>query len=219
MVCRKCGAEMDEAQKFCDECGELAEVTEVEEEIEEEVETIEENEALSEAEIEIGVNNEVETSVLEEKPFSLKWYKFISYFALYAMAIVNVLLGLGAKSNGDYYSELFSYYVSEKMGIFFGVAGNFLFLLGVFTAVLAIATGILLVMKKGIGIKLNYFYVGATAVILSFRNVISGIVLLYTGAADIESLIVSVANYLVIGGMLIALNKVYFEKRMEMFRF
>lgn len=215
---------MDDAQKFCDECGELAELDAEVEAAEEEA--VEENEdsvcdegAEMEVEIEVEMEAGEEEPAVNEKPIGLKWYKFISYFALYAVAVVNVLLGLISKLNGDEYSELFSYYVSEKMGVFFGIAGNFILLLCVFTAVLMIATGVLLVIKKGIGIKLNHICVGAMAVVLAARNVMNGIVLLYMGATDIQSIIVSAVNYLVIGGMLIALNKVYFEKRTELFKF
>lgn len=221
MLCKKCGAEMDDAQKFCDECGELAELDDEIEEVEEtEDEALDTEDENGEPEIEVELEVEMDGEPAEaEKPLGLKWYKFISCFALYVTAIFNVFLGLNSKTNGDYYSELFSYYVSENIGMIFGILGNFVFLLGVATAVLAVATGILLIMKKGIGIKLNHVCVGALAVVMTLRNVMNGFVLLFTGSTDILSVIVSAVNYLIIGGMLIALNKIYFDKRREMFTF
>lgn len=214
---------MDEAQRICDECGEVAEFDEEIEAVEEmevlEEDTAEEGEGYAEDEDpEVEIEIEVDMDPVEnEKTLGFRWYKFISCFALYAVAIVSVLLGLSAKSNGDYYSELFSYYVSESMGVFFGILGNFLFLLSAAAGLLAIATGILLIMKKAVGVKLNYICIGAVSIVLSFGNAMTGIALLFTGSATLSSVIVSAVNYLVIGGMLIALNKVYFDKRRELF--
>jgi len=142
--------------------------------------------------------------------FSMKWHKFLIYFATWAAAVVsliNAFLFFSGSIEGEYAQQIYALWPAMKaVHLALGVIS-----LGI--AVLAIVTRFALAGYKANGPKLLYIMYACNALINPLYSVLVSVTmnapLLEMLSSDIASLIVPVA--------MIALNHTYYTKRAALF--
>ena len=155
-----------------------------------------------------GKSLEVSNEVPVKSEHSMKWFKFLIYFSLFASAVIN-LLGAVNLFSGNYYGEyseqVYSVYDGLKaFDIFYG-----LILLGV--AALAVVTRMKLAGYKADGPKFLY---GLYIADLVMTLVYSVGVCVITGENVITAQVIS---GIVVSCVMIWVNYVYFNKRKALF--
>lgn len=188
--CPKCGSELErEDQKFCNNCG--AQLTGT------------------------GASTDTPSSKQSDNygGFSMKWYKFLIYFALWAGGIINIIMGINYLSGGIYAATSDAQVTAEMVYSAFGglkavdvVYGLVVVALGA----LQIYTRFRLAKFKTNGPKLLYICYAAGGVASLIYSIAVGSI---TGTGLDSSAIGS----LVLNVVLFVLNYIYFNKRKSLF--
>ena len=197
MYCTKCGKEISDNQRFCTNCG---------------------AESKNGSDLFQGTtSNSSNTFDISEGTTSMpmKWYKFLIYFALIAGAVLNLANGVMMVTGGIYSVQtggqatadlIYSMYgMSLKMvDMFYGIV---LFAI----AVLAIMARNKLANYKNDGPKFLYLVYGISLGVVLVYNILVGAI---TGVGIFN---VTTVTQLVIQGIMIYSNIVYFNKRLHLF--
>lgn len=197
MYCTKCGKEISDNQRFCTNCG---------------------AESKNGSDLFQGTtSNSSNTFDISEGTTSMpmKWYKFLIYFALIAGAVLNLANGIMMVTGGIYSVQtggqatadlIYSMYgMSLKMvDMFYGIV---LFAI----AVLAIMARNKLANYKNDGPKFLYLVYGISLGVVLVYNILVGAI---TGVGIFN---VTTVTQLVIQGIMIYANIVYFNKRLHLF--
>ena len=141
------------------------------------------------------------------------WYKFLIYFLLFASAVLNVIMAIVYFSGGQYTyngynisSAVYAYYPGlHVVDIIYGIAA-----LGL--AAFAIVTRNALAGLKVSGPKFVLYMYAASAAI-NFLYAVLALIIAGSDALSWFSIIFSI----IYSAVLIYLNKVYFDKRKELF--
>jgi len=158
--------------------------------------------------------------VQASKPLTMKWYKFLVYFALWAGALVNIS-SAGNIISGNIYNTTVNGVTSTAEKIYstygpqlktFDTVRAILFLL---PAVIGILAAVMLLKYKAAGPKLLLGLYAANAVVSAIstigENMIANTV--YPAPLNTSALVTSVA----IAIIMIGVNKTYFDKRAHLF--
>lgn len=156
------------------------------------------------------------TTLLNQEPtFSMKWYKFLIYFALFFAALLNLANGVNyitggiyeVQTNGDVNADMvyLVYEALKPVDVVFGLA-----MIGV--AAFAIYTRMKLAKFKADGPNCLYILYAAGAILTLIYNIVAFII---TGETEILS--GSMIGSFITSGVMIALNYVYFNKRKALF--
>lgn len=147
-------------------------------------------------------------SEVQEKRNNMKWYYFIIWFYLYAVAVIGVFLGVGEITGMVYLGMAEDFYTVFPMlrilNVFFGVVQLVL-------AVTAFYIRSLLFHFKQVAPRFLLLYQGVSLFYTVFYSVTVSLIL-GMPAFDVMSVAMLAVN-----GVLIAVNKRYFDKRMDQF--
>lgn len=201
MTCKKCGAQLPDDTKFCPECGETV--------------SAQPAEANIQPPANAGVQYAAVPTPAEDRyqGFSMKWHKFLVYFALWAGALVNLFSGFSMLTGAQYGDASdYVYAVFPKLKTADLIGG----VLTLLAALLAIVTAINLIkLKRGAPMLLTATYVAA---------LLSGIVYIVlaisamNGLASIGDLLQpNVISNMVMSVIMIFVNYIYYKKREPLF--
>ena len=236
MICKKCGNEIDGKLPFCPYCGcSTAEAQSANEPVNEQVDeqvneqpTPAKPQAPAQAPGVYYANGQpvqpqpgqpVYISTDKFGGFPMKWYKFMTYFGVWASAVIHFITGVSRVTGNLIRSvnEVSEVNPFKQIGdVIYGVI-----LLGV--AALAIVTGFaLLNLKKNAPVLLHSLFIASSAVsviydlILTIVNSENVNYLFVSGSgliAGITSLIISCG----VSALIIVLNVIYYNKRKQFF--
>lgn len=143
----------------------------------------------------------------------MKWHKFLVYFALWANAILNVIMGILSLTGSKYgaYKDMVYAYLPQMKApdLVYGI-------LLLVVAVLAVLTAVNLLKFKAKGPKLlTLLYIVSLAVAIIY---IAWVMIALSGyGADMSSDIGSVAGSIAGSILMIIINKIYYGKRAHLF--
>lgn len=189
--CPNCGVELKENDAYCSVCG---------------------------REIRTAVSSQGPTAAYScRNELPMNWHKFLVYCLLWAGAALNLIGGILCVTGMQYGSALgkelvYRIFPSLKaLDIFYGIS---LILLAPFCAHTAYS---MLKLKRGATKRLTMLYVLELAVALIYTI---GCILILTknsSAIDISSLLINAISTIIGGGIMIAVNHVYYKKRKNLF--
>lgn len=197
MYCTKCGKEISDDQRFCTNCG---------------------AESKNGSDLFQGnTSNSSNTFDISERTTTMpmKWYKFLIYFALIAGAVLNLANGIMMVTGGIYSVQTGGQSTADLVYSMYGVSlktvdmfyGIVLFAI----AVLAIMARNKLANYKNDGPKFLYLVYGISLGVVLVYNILVGAI---TGVGIFN---VTTITQLVIQGIMIYANIVYFNKRSHLF--
>lgn len=207
-ICDKCGATVEETEQSCPFCGYIFE------------QPITQPSMKPQPTYEQPVNQPpYQAPVGQTVPdkyqgFPMKWYKFLVYFALWAGSLLNAVTGIRqvtgtSRENADI---LYSLAPSLKTcDIIFGI-------LMILVAVLGVLTAIKLLQLSAMGPKLLMLLYIANAAISLIEMIV--LVSIVKGNSKLEmdsSVLTSVIVSIVVSGIMVAINWIYFKKRESIF--
>jgi predicted nucleic acid-binding Zn ribbon protein len=188
--CHSCGFPItDSTQKFCSNCGS-------------------------------ALMDEDVSDKTAQMALPMKWYKFLIYFGLFFVAITSLLSGLGCLTG-----SIFSYFgvTAEEIYAKAEVAKQLLSAVGavyILHAVYAAATRICLAKKMKIGPKLMIcLYIINTVISIAMSITTAYVTVLNTGKSWHEAgfSVIGIIMDIAMGALLVYLNKVYFDRRSQLF--
>ncbi len=165
-------------------------------------------------------NVQPEVAVQENKPLTMKWYKFLVYFGLWAGALLNIS-NAGNIISGNIYNTTVNG-VSVTADMIYSTYGDQLksfdtvrALLFLLPAVMGIITAVMLLKYKAVGPKLLLGVYAASAVVTAISTIGEHMIAqtVYQTSFNASALATSVA----IAICLIGINKKYFDKRAHLF--
>ena len=199
--CSQCGTRLDgENIKFCSNCGARVELGQV-------------NSSTGYGTYTAGNTNTYEAPV---KKYSMKWFKFQIYFALFAGAVVNLIFGFNYLTGMIYFSQTNGTVSAEQVYRAFGGGLKLMDMVyGILMLALAgfgIYTRFRLAKYKSNGPTCLFILNGSSAVLSILYNlvvtaVVSGNAMM--GSSNASSIVGSV--------LLVLINYKYFKKREELF--
>jgi hypothetical protein len=142
----------------------------------------------------------------------MAWHKFLVYFALWAGALMNLLLGIVCLTGSQYdYPEIVYRIIPDLKApdMVYGVLLILLALFGVITAVN------LLKLKKGAPKLLLFLYFAAAAACLIYTIWGAGVLSAYTD--EVSSIIASAIGSVIGSVVMIIINHIYYKKRSHLF--
>ncbi len=146
--------------------------------------------------------------------FKMKWYKFLVYFYMFYLGVVDILGG--CLLLGFFVSTMFGNEMAMGPKLYCGICGILTLAAGIFAIFgrLALAK----FKKEGPG---SVYLVYLTTIIVNIYAVIYSIVALFASDTEVvnnlTSNVVSTIIGLVVNIVILALNYVYFEKREKLF--
>lgn len=206
MFCSKCGNNVPDNVQFCTNCGNQMNAN---------------NQAPTQqaAPVQQPYYSQPVAPYVPERP--MKWFKFLIYFSLFAGALVNLVMGFRLLSGGNYGS---SYIADLVYGYFSGLKA------------IDIIVGILFIVVAGFmvfvrfqlaGFKANgpklflllYAVNAAVSVIYSVGVIVvcKSSSMSYLTDEVVSTVIASCVTQVIVSVVMIIVNKIYFDKRKDLF--
>lgn len=203
MICKFCGQEVEDNSTFCQNCG--ANLSEKEPSEKDEFFTPE-----------VDTSTSSEVIVEQAKPARpMKWFKFLIYFLLFASAVLNVISGLG-QITGSVYADAAEGITAQMVyDVFPGLKP-----IDIFVGIMTIGLGVFAIVvrfflakyKKVAPTLLLFLYIASCAI-----NVIYCIAVLLVVPDMFLTAISQMISSTIVSVIMIIVNKVYFDKRKELF--
>lgn len=215
MFCKYCGGQVGGDARFCEHCGQKlnyksSEGSRSEAAVKSAAQSC--TEAVSPARLEVSEQIKSKETAIE---LPMKWHRFLSCFALWAAALINLMNGFSLLNGGQYGGEAETVYSNAPaLKTLDTVCGAVMLAAAVFAFFTAYS---LLTMKKGAPKLLLTVYVIAIVLQLGYAIPAAIIIKNAVRTADVSRGILSGAGNALFAGIMLIVNMLYYNKREHLF--